>query len=110
MGRRDRIRFSYDDSLRETPSSSSPPGGNTGQGGDRTYSGLYHGTDEQGNDVTAAFGREDTPKEGHTFLADGHKDANEFYGENAEYPDKGHDHYNGRGGGTSRGRYTGEGS
>lgn len=107
---RDRIRLA--DSYRETKSDAPATGsrfsdGNTGQGGDRAYGGLIHGTDAQGNDVTAAFGRDGTKQEGETLMSDGHKDAADFYGDR---DDKGHDHYDGRGGGTSRGQYTGEGS
>ncbi|KPM56404.1 hypothetical protein ACG83_00045 [Frankia sp. R43] len=82
-------------------------GGNTNQGGSSLWSGLVHGTNEQGEDVTASFGREGTSKEGQTLLTDGHVSQNDFYGSRDA---RGHDHYDGRGGGTDRGYYTGQGS
>lgn len=72
--------------------------------GDRTYEPIVHGTTADGQEVTASFGRADTSREGHTLLSDGHRSASEFYSEG------GHDHYDGRGGGTERGAYNGEGS
>lgn len=82
-------------------------GGNTDQGGDSSYTGLVHGTDSHGNDATASFGRDGGSREGHTLLSDGHKTASEFYGQKNS---KGHDHYDGKDGGTQRGQYTGKGS
>ena len=93
----------------EQRSGYNPNGGNTGQGGDDTRTGLVHGTDAQGKDVTASFGRPGTNAgdQGDALLSDDHKSAADFYGSKGN---KGHDHYNGRGGGTQRGQYTGEGS
>ncbi len=77
-------------------------------GGARNHKAPVHGVDGQGNPITAAFGRDGTKKEGHTYLKDGHAGSNEeFWG--TEH-DKRHDHYDGRGDGTRRGRYTGYGS
>lgn len=74
----------------------------------RTHSAPVHGTTADGSPVTASFGTDGTQKEGHTYLRDGHADGNEdFWGPDG---DKQHDHYDGRGGGTTRGRYTCHGS
>ena len=75
--------------------------------GKEHYLAPIFATDGEGNEVTVAFGRDGTAKEGHTLISDGHKDDAEFEG---EHEDRGHDHYNGIGGGTTRGQYTGVGS
>jgi hypothetical protein len=60
---------------------------------------IYHGTDGDGNEVSyAEDGR------GGFYLSDGHKDSSSFWG---SHDDKGHDHFDNKGGGTSRGKYTG---
>jgi len=71
------------------------------------YPEKVHGTDGEGKEVTASFGKEGTSKEGTTYLSDGHKSDKDFWGSK---DNKGHDDYNGKGGGTERGQYTGEGS
>jgi hypothetical protein len=72
------------------------------QGG---WSEPVHGTDGQGNDVTASFGY--GSKDGQTLLGDGHQDPQSFL-------QSGHDHYGAGNGpndnGTQRGQYTGNGS
>jgi len=57
------------------------------QGGDAVYEAPVHGTDADGQEVTASFGRDDTSREGHTLIADGHRTSEEFYAEG------GHDHH-----------------
>lgn len=79
--------------------------GNTGWGGDRSWTGPSHGTDSQDRPVTVAFGRAGTPRDGHTMIRDGHATSpSGFYGPKSA---KEHDHYDGRGGGTERGKYSG---
>ncbi len=79
--------------------------GNTGWGGDNRWSGVSHGTDSQDRPVTVAFGRAGTSRDGHTMIRDGHANSpSEFYGPKGA---KEHDHHDGRGGGTDRGRYSG---
>ena len=79
----------------ETPSS---PGSNWGA--------PVHGTDSEGNDVTASFGL--GSRDGETLLADGHQDPGSFMNSDS------HDHYGSGSGandnGTDRGDYTGPGS
>lgn len=69
------------------------------------WSTPVHGTDAQGNDVTASFGHGNL--EGHTLLGDGHQDPRSFL-------QNGHDHYGSGNGpnnnGTQRGKYNGQGS
>lgn len=76
-------------------------GGNKG-----SWSEPVHGTDGDGNPVTASFGS--GSREGETLLSDGHKDTQSFM------DSSGHDHYGSGDGpndnGTSRGQYTGNGS
>lgn len=73
-------------------------------GGDRRWTPPVHGTTSDGRAVTASFSRTDEE----SLLRDGHAGSPEgFYGNRG---DKQHDHYDGRGGGTTRGRYTGKGS
>lgn len=62
---------------------------------------TFHGTDSDGNDVTYA----DDGKGG-AYLADGHVSRDAFFGTDSS-GNKGHDHYNNKGGGTSRGKYNG---
>lgn len=73
------------------------------QGG---WSQPVHGTDAQGNDVTASFGHGN--RQDHTLLADGHQDPQSFM------QSGNHDHYGPGNGpndnGTQRGQYTGQGS
>lgn len=77
-------------------------------GGDHKYAPPVHATTEDGNEVTASFGHNGGPGEGETLLADGHaEEMDDFYGVRGN---KQHDHYNGRGGATDRGKYTGPGS
>lgn len=76
------------------------------QGGDRSWETPVHATDAEGNDVTVAFGREGTKYEGHSLIAKGHLTSEEFYGEDAQGR-KNHEHYDGKGGGTSRDKYDG---
>lgn len=65
-----------------------------------------HGVTWDGMPVTAAFGMGD--RLGQTYLADGHVETpGEFWGPRT---DKRHDDYDGRGGGTQRGYFTGYGS
>ena len=78
-------------------------GGNTGEGGDRSYTGLVHGSTSDGSEVTASFGREGSSREGHTLISDGHKSTSEFYGSGGN---KGHDHHDGKGGGEERGFFS----
>lgn len=63
------------------------------------------GVNAEGKKVTAVFGQ--GKKEGHTLLSNGHKSKSRFDGKPGN---RGHDHSNGKGGGTRRGRYTGRGS
>lgn len=63
------------------------------------------GVNEEGKKVTAVFGK--GKKKGHTLLSNGHKSKSRFDGRPRN---RGHDHYDGKGGGTQRGRYTGRGS
>jgi hypothetical protein len=70
-----------------------------------TFLDLIFGTTKQGKPVTARFGT--GKRSGHTLLSDGHKSRSEFTGKRGN---RGHDHYDGRGGGTRRGKYTGYGS
>lgn len=70
------------------------------------WSDPVHGTNAQGQDVTASFGF--GKHEGHTLLADGHKDPQQFMQSGQ------HDHFGPGNGpnnnGTNRGQYTGQGS
>lgn len=68
----------------------------------RSHDAPVHGTTPQGS-VTAAFGV--GQHDGEIYLADGHVESQEGFWGSAD--DKGHDHYDGRGRGTQRGRYTG---
>lgn len=70
------------------------------------WSDLAQGITEGGREVTAQFG-EDSGNKGETLLSDGIKTEEEFTGKSGN---RGHDHYDGKGGGTERGRYTGPGS
>lgn len=81
--------------------------GNEATSGKDHYTNPVFGTDNDGNDVTVATGREGTSKEGQTLISDGHKSDADFKGEPGS---RGHDHYDGKGGGTDRGEYKGEGS
>jgi hypothetical protein len=82
--------------------------GNSGKYGDNRYTDPVHSTTADGQDVTVSFGRDGTSKEDHSLLRDGHAESpGDFYGPNKA---KEHDHYDGRGGGTQRGKYTGPGS
>ena len=72
---------------------------------DPRWSELIHGTTADGQDVTARFGQ--GGNEGHTLLSDGHKPLQDFTGASGN---RGHDHYDGQGGGTQRDQYTGYGS
>jgi hypothetical protein len=82
--------------------------GEEGAGGGRIYTPPVHGTTADGQEVTAAFGREGNSREGHTLLSDGHAETmDDFYGPDG---DEEHDDYDGRGGGTRRGKHTGTGS
>jgi hypothetical protein len=74
-------------------------------GSSPTFTSAVEGTNSEGQDVTAAFGK--GGKEGHTLVSDGHPGQEAFTGSSGA---KGHDHYDGDGGGTDRGQYTGEGS
>lgn len=74
----------------------------------KLWDGPHHGTNNQGKNVTVSFGEKGTTKEGETLISDGHKSSSDFFGDSKST--KGHDHYNGKGGGTDRGQYTGEGS
>lgn len=74
-------------------------------GASPTFSSAIQGTNEEGQDVTVAFGRGEA--EGETLLSDDHKSQEDFTGSSG---DRGHDHYDGEGDGTERGQYTGEGS
>lgn len=79
--------------------------GNTGWGGARSWTGPSHGTDSRGVPVTISFGREDSKQAGQSMIADGHaSQKSEFYGPKH---DKQHDHYDGKGGSTERGKYSG---
>lgn len=74
-------------------------------GSSPTFTSAIEGTNSEGQDVTAAFGKGEA--EGHTLMSDGNKSQSEFTGKSES---RGHDHYDGKGGGTDRGQYTGEGS
>ena len=55
--------------------------------------------------MTISFGREDSKQAGQSMIADGHaSQKSEFYGPKH---DKQHDHYDGKGGSTERGKYSG---
>jgi len=69
------------------------------------WEGPHHGTTADGKSVTVSFGTGNN--DGHTLLSDGHKPNDSFFGGKGS---KGHDHYDGKGGGTERGQYTGYGS
>lgn len=74
----------------------------------RTHTAPVHGMTSDGEPVTAAFGYDGAPNEGQTFLADGHATSLDgFWGLAGA---KRHDDFDGRGGGTQRGMYTGYGS
>jgi hypothetical protein len=95
----------YSSGSSRSSSSSQYSDGNTGWGGDNRYTGTSHGTDSQDRPVTVAFGRAGTSREGHTLIRDGHASSpGKFYGPNGVEE---HDHYDGRGGGTERGKYSG---
>ncbi len=75
------------------------------KGGDRSWTGPSHGTDSRGQPVTISFGREGANQQGASLIRDGHAQKSEtFYGPPGK---EGHDHYDGRGGGTDRGKYSG---
>lgn len=75
-------------------------------GATSTHSAAVHGMTADGQPVTAAFGH--GRHEGRTFLADGHAQTYpDFWGPRTE---KRHDDYDGQGGGTQRGYFTGYGS
>lgn len=81
--------------------------GNGEVGGGSTSSHPVHGTNAQGEPVTASFGDRDN-----TYLRDGHAESSaDFWGPN---DDKEHDDYGPGDGpndnGTQRGKYTGYGS
>ena len=63
---------------------------------------VFRGTTSGGKKVTAQFGS--GKKSGHTLLSDGHKSDRAFTGKSGN---RGHDHYDGKGRGTSRGKYSG---
>lgn len=63
------------------------------------WSKSEHGTDDQGREVTAAFGR--GTKAGETLIADGHLPEREFK------QSSNHDHADGRGGYQDRGKHSG---
>lgn len=56
------------------------------RGGSGNMSGRVYGTDANGQEVTAAFGKPGTKHEGHTFLAAGHNPDPNFWS-------GGHNHY-----------------
>jgi len=81
------------------------PGFGTGEvGGSPNFEPPIHGYMEGYGDVTASFGR--GPNQGETLLADGHVQSRaQFDGHSGR---RGHDHYDGRGGGADhRGMYNG---
>lgn len=59
-------------------------------GGDRAYESPIHGTDAEGRDVTASFGRQGTPHEDDLLISEGHKTSDEFF---QTEPELGHDHH-----------------
>lgn len=80
-------------------------------GGNSNWSNPVHGSDAQGNDVTASFGI-GSNNQGESLLSDGHSTSRDsFFGTDS---DKGHDHHGSGSGpndnGAQRGKYTGNGS
>ena len=74
-------------------------------GGGRKSTNPVHGLTADGQPVTLAEGLGD--KAGHIYLRDGHAENGQFWGSTGN---KHHDHYDGQGGGSERGKYTGQGS
>ena len=57
----------------------------------RTFDAPVHALTEDGREVTVAFGKHGTSREGHLLIADGHLTGDNFY-RNARSRQKGHDH------------------
>lgn len=67
---------------------------------DSNYTAPVYGTDSNGNEVTASFGKGD--REGETLICDGYVDEETFNHKTGRYHD-GHDHF--KGDGTPAGKY-----
>lgn len=62
-------------------------------GDGKLWTGRVYGTDESDREVTAAFGRDGTTREGETMIALGHNSNWEFYAsDSGAGQEKGHDH------------------
>ena len=77
------------------------------EGDGKLWEARVYGTDEQGREVTVAFGIEGTTREDHVLISDGHIEGWQFYSQD-ESGVKNHDHVGpGPGPDAVRGRYSG---
>ncbi len=72
-------------------------------GGDRSWSHPVYATDGNGDPVTVSFGQGN--REGETLIAKGHVEYDDFYERDKNKRSIGHEHADGKGNITNRGKY-----